>query len=129
LGTAEKPDIVKRLHMRCISVTLTLALAAAYQIEATSISVCSNSAISSTAGTLADTMMSYYDPANVGLLPAPYFWWEAGGMWGIILDCWHCTGDAQYNSYVAQAIMSQAGSRDDFMGPYTQVRVQLFSFD
>jgi hypothetical protein len=69
LGTAEKPDIVKRLHMRCISVTLTLTLAAAYQIEATSMSVCSNSAISSTTGTLAGTLMSYYDSANVGLLP------------------------------------------------------------
>jgi mannan endo-1,6-alpha-mannosidase len=69
--------------MRCISVTLTLALAlaAAYQIEATSLSASSNSAISSTADTLTGKLISYYDPANVGLLPAPYFWWEAGGMW------------------------------------------------
>jgi len=65
--------------MRCISVTLALALAlaVAYQIEATSLSVSNNSAISSTAGTLAGKLMSYYDPANVGLPPVPYFWWEA----------------------------------------------------
>jgi mannan endo-1,6-alpha-mannosidase len=109
--------------MRCISVTLVLALAlaAAYQIEATSLSASSNSAISSTAGTLTGKLISYYDPANVGLLPAPYFWWEAGGMWGVMLDYWHYTGDAQYNNHVAQAIISQAGSRDNFMGPYTVV--------
>lgn len=117
--------------MRCISVTLalTLALAVAYQIEAISFSVSNNSAVSSTAGTLAGKLMSYYDPANVGLLPAPYFWWEAAECGEPMLDHWHYTGDAQYNNYVAQAIISQAGSRDNFMGPYTQVRVQLFSFE
>jgi hypothetical protein len=66
--------------MRCISVTLALALAVAYQIEATFLSVSSNSAISGTASTLAGKLMSYYDPVNVCLLPAPYYWWEAGGM-------------------------------------------------
>jgi hypothetical protein len=57
--------------MRGISVTLTFALAATYQIEAASLCVSSNSAISRTAGHLAGKLMSYYDPANVGLLPAP----------------------------------------------------------
>lgn len=55
------------------SFVLALALAAAYQIEATSLSVSINSAVSSTAGTLAGKLMSYYDPANAGLLPTPYF--------------------------------------------------------
>jgi mannan endo-1,6-alpha-mannosidase len=106
--------------MRCRSVALVLA--AAYQIEAASLSISGNTAISGTASTLASNLMGYYNPANVGVLPAPYYWWEAAGLWGAMLDYWHYTGDAQYNDQVAQAIISQAGSRDDFMGPYTQVR-------
>ena len=106
--------------MRCR--LFTLALAAACQIEAASLSISGGSAISGTAGTLAANLMAYYNPANVGVLPAPYYWWEAGGMWGAMLDYWHYTGDAQYNDQVAQAIISQVGSRDDFKGPYTQVR-------
>jgi hypothetical protein len=106
--------------MRCRSVVLALAVAC--QIEAASLSVSGNSAISGTAGTLASNLMGYYDPANVGVLPAPYYWWEAAGMWGAMLDYWHYTGDSQYNDQVAQAIISQAGSQDNFVGPYTQVR-------
>jgi mannan endo-1,6-alpha-mannosidase len=72
--------------MRCRSVAL--ALAAAYQIEAASLSVSGNSAILGTASTLASNLMGYYNPANFGILPAPYYWWEAGGMWGAMLDYW-----------------------------------------
>lgn len=36
-----------------------------------------------------------------------------------MIDYWHYTGDAQYNDAVAQAIVSQAGARADFMGPNT----------
>jgi mannan endo-1,6-alpha-mannosidase len=110
--------------MRCTS--FALVLAAAYQIGAASLSTSSSGAISDTASTLASNLMGYYNPANVGVLPAPYYWWEAGGMWGAMLDYWHYTGDAQYNDQVAQAIISQAGPRDDFMGPYTQVCIQRY---
>lgn len=103
--------------------SVALALAAAYQLEAASLSISGNTAISGTAGTLASNLMGYYNPANVGVLPAPYYWWEAAGLWGAMLDYWHYTGDAQYNDQVAQAIISQTGSQDDFMGPYTQVRL------
>lgn len=105
--------------MRCRS--LALALAAVYQIEAATLSLSNSNAVSGTANTIAGNLMSYYNPANVGVLPAPYYWWEAGGMWGAMVDYWHFTGDAQYNDLVAQAIVSQAGVRDDFMGPNTLV--------
>jgi mannan endo-1,6-alpha-mannosidase len=108
--------------MRCKSVAL--ALVATYQIEAATLSVSGNSAISATASTIASNLMGYYNPANIGVLPVPYNWWEAGGMWGAMLDYWHYTGDAQYNDQVAQAIISQAGLRGDFMVLYTQVRIQ-----
>jgi mannan endo-1,6-alpha-mannosidase len=39
--------------------------------------------------------MTYYtgnqtgNEASIGLLPAPYYWWEAGGMWGTMVQ--YCT--------------------------------------
>jgi hypothetical protein len=41
-----------------------------------------------------------------------------------MLDYWPYTADAKNNDQVAQAIISQTGPRDDFIGPYTQVRIQ-----
>ncbi len=105
--------------MRCRS--LALALAAAYQIEAASLSISNSNDISGTASTIASNLMNYYNPANPGVLPAPYYWWESGAMFNGMIDYWHYTGDAQYNDVIAQAIISQAGSSLDFMGPNTLV--------
>jgi hypothetical protein len=77
-GSPYKAEIIRNLSMRCKSVAL--ALAAAYQIEAVSPSVSGNSDISGTASAIANNLMGYYNPANVGVLPAPYYLWEAGGM-------------------------------------------------
>jgi len=77
--------------------------------------------IKSAASTVAYKMMTYYtgnqtgNEANVGLLPKPYYWWEAGAMWGGMVDYWHYTGDTTYNDVVAQAILSQASPTNDFM--------------
>lgn len=66
-------------------------------------------------------MMSYYtgnltgNEENVGLLPAPYYWWQAGAMWGTMVQYWFYTGDTSYNEVVAAAILSQASPTNDFM--------------
>lgn len=66
-------------------------------------------------------MMTYYTGNQTGnepgLLPAPYYWWEAGAMWGGMVEYWHYTGDTSYNDVVAQAILAQASPTDDFMMP------------
>jgi len=40
-------------------------------------------------------MMNYYKGnltgQTPGLLPGPYYWWEAGAMWGSLIDYWYCT--------------------------------------
>ncbi|KUJ21596.1 mannan endo-1,6-alpha-mannosidase [Mollisia scopiformis] len=66
-------------------------------------------------------MMSYYT-GNLsgqipGLLPAPYYWWEAGGMWGALVDYYHYTGDPTYNAVTMQALQFQVGPYNDFMPP------------
>ena len=45
----------------------------------------------------------------------PYYWWEAGAMFGSLIDYWYYTGDATYNDVVTQGLMFQVGSRNDFM--------------
>jgi mannan endo-1,6-alpha-mannosidase len=63
--------------------------------------------------------MAYYtgnQPGNSpGLLPAPYYWWEAGAMWGSFVDYAFLTGDTQYNDVVSQALQFQVGTNADFM--------------
>jgi mannan endo-1,6-alpha-mannosidase len=71
-------------------------------------------------------MMSYYT-GNIsgewnipGLLPQPpngYYWWEAGAMWGTLVDYWYITGDTSYNNVVEQALLFQVGPNEDYMPP------------
>lgn len=76
--------------------------------------------ITSTARALAGNLIStYYNSAENGVLPAPYAWWESGGLWATMIGYWSSTGDESYNSDIAAAIIAQAGSGEDFMGAWT----------
>lgn len=58
-----------------------------------------------------------------GNLPDPYFWWEAGAMFGTMVDYWFYTGDTTYNEVTTQALVHQAGDDRDFM-PTNQTRTE-----
>jgi len=79
------------------------------------------SSIKAAASTIAHGMMSYYSGNQTGqtpgLLPAPYYWWEAGAMWGSLIDYWYYTGDSTYNSVVSEAMLFQTGPDNDYMPP------------
>lgn len=61
-----------------------------------------------------------YRPGDVpGNLPAPYYWWEAGAMFGALIDYWYYTGDDQYNNITRQAMVHQASPSKNFM-PHNQ---------
>jgi mannan endo-1,6-alpha-mannosidase len=72
-------------------------------------------------------MMKYYTGNNTGdnpgNLPAPYFWWEAGGMFGAMVDYWYYTNDTSYNNVVEQALSSQVGEDNNYM-PRNQTRTE-----
>jgi hypothetical protein len=57
--------------------------------------------IKSAAASVAYDMMTYYTGNHTGdvpgNLPQPYYWWEAGAMFGSLIDYWHYTGDTTYN--------------------------------
>jgi mannan endo-1,6-alpha-mannosidase len=49
-----------------------------------------------------------------GNLPAPYYWWEAGAMFGEIVEYWYYTGDTTYNAEVLQAMQHQRGKANNY---------------
>jgi mannan endo-1,6-alpha-mannosidase len=55
----------------------------------------------------------------VGDLPDPYYWWQAGALWGAMLDYYHYTGDPSYNPVVLQALLAPAntGPKHDYNPP------------
>jgi mannan endo-1,6-alpha-mannosidase len=66
-------------------------------------------------------MTKYYNgntPGNIpGSLPGPYFWWEAGAMFGTLVDYWYYTGDTSFNDITTQALLFQVGPNADYMPP------------
>ncbi|KAL6716978.1 hypothetical protein ACLMJK_004891 [Lecanora helva] len=53
----------------------------------------------------------------VGLLPDPYYWWEAGAMFGQMIEYWYYTGDTTYNDVTMQGMLAQTGPNNDYMPP------------
>lgn len=101
------------MHFPSLSI-FALALSA----SAETLNIASTKSIQSTTASLAKNLVSYLDPAT-GMLPAPYYWWEAGGTLGGLLDYWHYTGDATHNSAVMTGLLANVGSGNDFLGPLT----------
>ena len=81
----------------------------------------STESIKNAASTVAYDMMSYYK-GNLsgmpeGLLPEPYYWWEAGAVFGQMIEYWFYTGDDSYNTVVTNGLLAQIGPQKDFMPP------------
>ncbi|TVY31561.1 Mannan endo-1,6-alpha-mannosidase, partial [Lachnellula occidentalis] len=95
--------------------------------QAIDIDITSDASIKSAASTAAYGMMKYYTGNhtgdNPGNLPAPYYWWEAGAMFGIMVDYWYYTGDTTYNTVVQQGLLSQIGDDYNFM-PQNQTKTE-----
>ncbi|KAH7030634.1 family 76 glycoside hydrolase [Microdochium trichocladiopsis] len=89
-----------------------------------------NDSIAAVAKIVAQDMMSFYPPYGgsapgwtIGILPGPppepsvkgqYFWWQAGAMWGTLLDYRHQTGDDSFDQWITQAMLAQVGEQLDF---------------
>ena len=98
---------------------------------AITLDISSKSSISSALSTTVQNMMSYYngnEPGQVpGILPGGlacdpnnpgiYCWWEAGAMWGAMVNYWQYTNDTQYNDIVTQGIQFQRGPDNNFNPP------------
>ncbi|KAG9528260.1 mannan endo-1,6-alpha-mannosidase, partial [Aureobasidium melanogenum] len=98
----------------CFSTVLFASLANAVTLDITNAD-----SIRNASAIVANGLMAWYKGNDTGgtpgILPGPYYWWEAGGMFGHMIDYWYYTGDDYYNSIVSQAIQFQVGTGDDFL--------------
>jgi len=95
--------------------------------SALDLTVSSQDSVKSVASTIAHQMMTYYSGnltgGTPGLLPGPcasvecYYWWEAGAMFGSLINYWEYTGDDSYNPTVIQALQFQRGPEENFNPP------------
>ncbi|KAK7409721.1 mannan endo-1 [Neonectria punicea] len=114
--------------MRSLLQTTSLALAL-WGTSASAIDVTwtDESSIKEAAGTIAYGLVKYYTGNNTGdvpgNLPDPYYWWEAGAMFGALIDYWWITDDDSYNNITSEGILHQVGEDEDFM-PTNQTRTE-----
>lgn len=102
---------------------------------AISLDISSTDNIKSVTSTIAYDMMSVYTGNQSGQVPGllpgglncnpnnvgTYCWWEAGAMFGSLINYWQYTGDSSYNEVVSQALQFQKGSDSNF-NPANQSR-------
>ncbi|CAI4609654.1 BBF_collapsed_G0033800.mRNA.1.CDS.1 [Saccharomyces cerevisiae] len=64
-------------------------------------------------------LMDYYTGnqygKTVGMFSDPYYWWEAGGAWGCMLDYWFFMDNDTYNDEIIAAMIHQAGDDNDYI--------------
>jgi len=98
--------------------TACLLSSAAHAIQ---LDLNSPDSIKKAASTIAHGMLTYYKGNETGqipgLLPQPptgYYWWEAGAMFGALIEYWYYTGDTTYNDVTTQAMQFQVGEDNDY---------------
>lgn len=94
---------------------------AAHSALALDLAIDDENSVKAAASKIAANMMDWYkgdEPGNApGLLPQPYYWWNAGAMFGSLIDYWYYTGDDTYNAVTTQAMLWQVGPDVNYMPP------------
>lgn len=64
-------------------------------------------------------LMDYYTGdqygKTVGMFSDPYYWWQAGGAWGCMLDYWYFMQNDTYNDKIMAALLHQTGDNNDYV--------------
>ncbi|KAH9816356.1 glycoside hydrolase family 76 protein [Teratosphaeria destructans] len=101
-----------------------LAAAGLHMAKGISLDVNSTDSIKNASATIVYGLMSWYQnnqsstaATAIGTLPAPYYWWEAGAVWGGMIDYWAYTNDTSYVATVQQALLAQVGPDNNYMMP------------
>jgi len=106
---------------RLLSLLLPALFSTQYAQAAITLDLTSQDSIKAAARTAAEGMMRYYTgdrPGDIpGNLPQPYYWWEAGAMFGAMIDYYYFTGDDHWNNVTMQAMLHQTGPDNDYMPP------------
>ncbi|KAF1944792.1 mannan endo-1,6-alpha-mannosidase-like protein DCW1 precursor, partial [Clathrospora elynae] len=55
---------------------------------------------------------------DIGIWPAPHYWWEGGAAWGGMIEYTQLTGDTSYVQTLQQALTANYGPDNDFILSY-----------
>ncbi|KAJ9618655.1 hypothetical protein H2203_008859 [Taxawa tesnikishii (nom. ined.)] len=107
-----------------IPTAITAAAAGLQLTNALQLDLTSPASLRNASSTLAYGVMSWYQnnqsstaETAIGTLPAPSYWWEAGAVWGAMIDYWAYTNDTSYNPTITQALLAQVGPDNNYMPP------------
>ncbi|OCT52968.1 Mannan endo-1,6-alpha-mannosidase DCW1 [Cladophialophora carrionii] len=98
---------------------------------AITLDISDENSVKSATSTIAYDMMTFYTGNQTGQVPgllpgglscdpnnpAIYCWWEAGAMFGALINYWQYTNDSSYNPVVSQALQFQRGPDNNFNPP------------
>ncbi|KAI4172937.1 MAG: hypothetical protein LQ343_003224 [Gyalolechia ehrenbergii] len=103
-------------------VSLIIVLLATCQLgQGIQLTLDSADSIKAAAKQVAEDLMTMYNGNQLGgipgNLPAPYYWWQCGAMFGSLIDYYFYTGDDQFNDVVTEGMLFQVGPNNDYMTP------------
>ncbi|KAK7903830.1 hypothetical protein LTR67_001850 [Exophiala xenobiotica] len=112
--------------MRFFPLLCMAPLAVAITLDTTSVS-----SIESATSSVAYDMMTIYTGNQTGEVPGllpgslncnpnvlgTYCWWEAGAMWGSLINYWQYTNDTTYNNVTTEALQFQRGPDNNYNPP------------
>ncbi|KAK6454617.1 defective cell wall [Scheffersomyces xylosifermentans] len=77
------------------------------------------SSVIENAGIIVDGVMDYYDGnrygGTVGMFVWPYYWWEAGGVWGSLIDYTYFTKNETLVPIIKEALLYQTGDDNNYI--------------
>ncbi|KAK4503946.1 hypothetical protein PRZ48_004861 [Zasmidium cellare] len=96
-----------------------LLLTTAGIANAIDLDVNSTDSILSASKTVVDNILKIYNngsgPSIPGLLPDPYYWWEAGYMFDSLINYWSLSGDDSVVQPIQDGMIFQIGPDDNYM--------------
>ncbi|ODQ81316.1 glycoside hydrolase family 76 protein [Babjeviella inositovora NRRL Y-12698] len=96
----------------------TLATLATFA-SALTLDITSYASIQQATSLLTVGLMDYYDGYKYGGTPgmftSPYYWWEAGGAMGSMIDNWFLLQNDTYEATIKEALLFQVGTNWDYI--------------
>jgi len=108
------------IFSRTVATALTLAAGLLPSASAITLSSTPQKADYIAAATVArENAMSFYGNSDghiPGYMSRPdiYYWWQAGGLMGQLIQTWNLTGNSSYNDLVTKAMLFQMGEQHNF---------------
>ncbi|CCC71600.1 hypothetical protein NCAS_0H02900 [Naumovozyma castellii] len=109
------------LVSKSISTFLLLSLASILpsQVSALTLDLNDTESLQNATSLVAYGLMDYYTGnqygKTVGMFSDPYYWWQAGGAWGSMLDYWYYMNNDTYNDDIMAALLHQTGDDNDYV--------------